>query len=596
MRVPVLKTQLPAPLISRYLEARTLRHLQSCVREFESVAATLGPAPTRIRLAVTGNYSTQFLAKGFPLALAARDVHAEVHESPYNQWQFDLLDPASQLSAFAPTHVLLALSSVDLAFSALRTPSAVADAIIGAVGMALRNTEAHIVVTLPEPLADELSDWSPAYAWRQDVCDRLRRSLTSSRVTLVDIEPLIRAAGSAAWYDERFYDSSKLPFHPDRTPALLARLADAIVGLVAQRCKLVITDLDDTLWGGRVGDDGYQALELDPAGPGRHFLRMQSFLAGLQSHGVVLAIASKNDRPLVEEAFARRPEMMLRLEDFALAEIHWEPKSVSVGRILDRLNLTRTGIVFLDDNPVEREEVGRLFPELVIPELPADPAERVPMLLETGIFDRRVVTEESRARHQMYAQNEQREGAMAVAASMDDFLAGLEMVMEALPVDDARERVLELIQKTNQFNLTTRRHSWDQVRDITGRGFGMCYRLKDKFGDNGIISVVLVDADQDQVARIDLWLMSCRVLGRRVEEAILGDVTARARERGFRRLVGEYLPTAKNDLVRQLYPKLGFSEIETRPERSLYGLEIDAPAENPAPPPILVVERSAATG
>lgn len=596
MRVPILTARLPALLLSRYFEARTLRQLQSCAREFETLASGLPPAATRIRLAITGNYSTQFLAKGFPLALAAREVHAEVYESPYNQWQFDLLDPASALSTFAPTHILVTLSSVDLAFSALRTPSAVADAIIGAVGTALRNTEAQIIVTLPEPLAEELSDWSPAYAWRRDVCERLRGSLTSTRATLLDIEPLIRAAGSAAWYDDRFYDSSKIPFHPDRTPELLGRIADVIAGLVAQRCKLVITDLDDTLWGGRVGDDGYQALELDPAGPGRHFLRMQSFLAGLRAQGVVLAIASKNDPALVEEAFARRPEMMVRLEDFTLAEIHWEPKSVSVGRILDRLNLTRTGIVFLDDNPVEREEVGRLFPELVIPDLPDDPARRVPMLLETGIFDRRVVTEESRGRHKMYAQNEQREGAMAAAASMDDFLAGLEMVMEALPVEDARDRVLELIHKTNQFNLTTRRHTWDDVLEIVRRGFGLCYRLKDKFGDNGIISVVLVDADQNGDGRIDLWLMSCRVLGRRAEEAILADVIARARDRGFCKLVGEYLPTAKNELVRQLYPKLGFTEVASRPEGATYRLDIDSLVEPIAAPPIRVVERSATAG
>lgn len=596
MRVPLLTSALPAPLLARCSEARSLRQLQACIREFDAIAPGLPAAQARIRLAITGNYSTQFLAKGFPLTLAARDVRADVYESPYNQWQFELLDPASALCTFAPTHVLVALSSVDLAFSALRTPSAVADAIIGAVGSVLRNTEAQIIITLPEPLAEELSDWSPAFAWRRDVSDRLRGSLTATRVTLVDIEPLIRAAGSAAWYDDRFYDSSKLPFHPDRTPALLARLADVISGLVAQRCKLVITDLDDTLWGGRVGDDGYQGLELDPAGPGRHFLRMQSFLAGLKAQGVVLAIASKNSRGPVEEAFARRPEMMLGLDDFTLTEIHWEPKSVSVGRILDRLSLTRTGIVFLDDNPVEREEVGRLFPELVIPELPDDPAQRVPMLLETGIFDRRVVTEESRARHRMYAQNEQREGAMAAAASMDDFLAGLEMVMEALPVEDTRDRVLELIHKTNQFNLTTRRHSWDDVLGILHRGFGMCYRLKDKFGDNGIISVVLVDGEHGGDARINLWLMSCRVLGRRVEEAILADVTARARDRGFRRLVGEYLPTAKNDLVRQLYPKLGFAEIDGRPEHAVYALDIDAPVERVVPPPIRVVERSAAAG
>ncbi|MDQ6719088.1 MAG: HAD-IIIC family phosphatase, partial [Gemmatimonadota bacterium] len=382
---------------------------------------------------------------------------------------------------------------------------------------------------------------------------------------------------------------------PDRTPALLARLADAIAGYVVQRVKLVISDLDDTLWGGRVGDDGYEGIELDPSGPGRHFLRMQSFLAGLQEQGVVLALASKNNRAPVEEVFEKRPEMMVGLKDFAATEIHWEPKSVSVGRILERLNLTRTGIVFLDDNPVEREEVRRQFPELIVPDLPEDPAQRVPMLVASGIFDRRVVTDESRSRSTMYAQNSERESAMASSANIDDFLRDLEMVMEVMPVDDARERVLELIQKTNQFNLTTRRYSWEDVSAITRRGFGVCYRLKDKFGDNGIISVVLVDAEGDE-GRIDLWLMSCRVLGRKVEEAILADVACRARERGIRRLVGEFIPSPKNALVKDLYPKLGFTERKSDSSKSDY-IRATEGADAPAGTDLIkLVERSAVAG
>jgi FkbH-like protein len=289
----------------------------------------------------------------------------------------------------------------------------------------------------------------------------------------------------------------------------------------------------------------------------------------------VLAVASKNDLANVREVFAKRPEMMLGWDDFAATEIHWEPKSLSVGRILERLKLSTAGVVFLDDNPVERAEVRRLFPDIAVPELPDDPAQRVPMLERSGLFDHRLATRESRDRNRMYAENAARDDAQRDAGDYQDFLRGLDMVMEAAPLEAARERVLELINKTNQFNLTTRRHSWSELATVTGNGFGRCYRLADRFGDNGIISVVAVARDAGEDARIDLWLMSCRVLGRKVEDAILADVAARARALGARRLVGEFRPTAKNALVRELYPRFGFHEIGRSGDATLYALPLD---------------------
>jgi FkbH-like protein len=267
--------------------------------------------------------------------------------------------------------------------------------------------------------------------------------------------------------------------------------------------------------------------------------------------------------------------MMLRLDDFAAAEIHWEPKSSSIARILDRLKLSTAGVVFLDDNPVERAEVRRRFPDIAVPELPDDPAQRVPMLERTGLFDHRLATRESRERNRMYAENTAREEAERDAGDYQDFLRGLKMVMEGSALDEARERVVELINKTNQFNLTTRRYNWGELANVVKNGFGRSYRLKDRFGDNGIISVVAVALEQQNDARIDLWLMSCRVLGRKVEEAIMADIVARARALGVRRLVGEYCPTAKNGLVRELYPRLGFQEIGRSGASVLYALPVD---------------------
>jgi FkbH-like protein len=289
----------------------------------------------------------------------------------------------------------------------------------------------------------------------------------------------------------------------------------------------------------------------------------------------LLAIASKNDPVAVREVFAKRAEMMLRLEDFAATEIHWEPKSSSLARILERLKLSTAGVVFLDDNPVERAEVRRRFPDIAVPELPEDPAQRVPMLARTGLFDHRLATNESQQRNRMYAENTARDEAQRDAGDYQEFLRGLKMVMEGSALDAARERVIELINKTNQFNLTTRRYNWGELAAAVRDGFGRCYRLKDRFGDNGIISVVAVARDSEDDARIDLWLMSCRVLGRKVEEAILADVVGRARRLGARRLIGEYIPSAKNALVGELYPRLGFDEIGRSSGNVLYALPLE---------------------
>ena len=419
----------PAPLFERYAVIATLRELLICVREFES-SPPFATGSSTVRLAIAGNYATQFLAKGFELALAARGLAGSIHECDYNQWQQETLNPTSALYGFAPTHVLLTLCAPELAYGSLRSPEAIGDAVASAVSRLLNGTTAQIFVTLPEPLADEVTDWSAAYAWRIQVQGNLRERLGDARVTLVDLEPLIRQVGVAAWYDERYYETAKLPFHPDKTPAVLARLADAIAGHVAQRVKLVIVDLDDTLWGGRVGDDGWEGLELDAAGPGRHFLALQMFLRGLRDQGVVLAIASKNHPESVDEVFARRRELLLSRQDFVAAEIHWEPKSASVARILESLRLSTAGVIFLDDNPVERAEVKSKFPDLLIPDLPEDPAKRVPMLLASGLFDRRVVTEESRNRSLMYRENAQRQSALAGVGDIAEFLSNLDMEME----------------------------------------------------------------------------------------------------------------------------------------------------------------------
>ena len=580
-----------AQLFTEYRKAADLRSLLACVKAFGSAPRPAVASRPAVRLAIAGNYSTQFLAMGFPLALAARDIDASIWESGYNAWQLDLLNPESELYSFTPTHVLLALSSIELSVGSLRTATRVVEAIADVASRVRAQTAAQLLITLPEPLSEETSDQTAAYVWRRDTCARLEATLTDPRVTFIDLEPLLRTVGHQQWFDDRFYDTSKIPFHPDRTPRVLARLADAIAGTVVPRCKLVVVDLDDTLWGGGVGDEGWQGVDLDVSGRGRHHLRLQLFLKGVHERGILLAIASKNDLEPVRDVFDRRPEMILRFDDFVETQIHWKPKSGSIEQILRSLNMTATGVMFLDDSPVERGEVRRQFPDLLIPELPDTPADWVPMLVDTGVFDRRVVTEDSVNRQHLYRDNARRHADRDAVEDIDQFLAGLGMELTVFDVSDHRDRVMELIHKTNQFNVTTRRHSWDDVRAVARHGLALCYRLTDRYGDNGIVSVMLLDREGDGDYRVDLWLMSCRVMGRRVENAIMEDTLRRAAALGGRRVVGEYIATPKNAPVRTLFERLGFEAIADTDAARRYGYCLDHRPFTAATPHIAVIDR-----
>jgi FkbH-like protein len=555
-------------ILERYSGMGDLRSMLAGIRDFEKCASGIEALGLpEVRVAVAGNYSTQFICKALPFALAANGVRGTVFESGFNAWQIDLRDPGSDLYAFSPSHIILTLTSIDLAYGSLRAPAEIVQALSGVIDSVMINSEARLLITLPEPLEDELSDQCSVYSWRRKTREAIQIVVQGNpRVTLIDIDPLVRSIGNRAWFDGRFYDTSKLPFHPDNTARISDLYASAVAGTVVPRCKLVICDMDDTMWQGRVGDDGWQGVGLDPSGGGRHHLRLQHFLKGLSEQGVLLAIASKNEVAPVLDVFRQRPEMILALDDFVARQIHWEPKSTSIERILTELNLTTAGVVFLDDNPVERDEVRRRFPDVFIPELPENVAEWVPLLVRSGRFDRRVNTDESKRRLELYGENAERERHKAAVGDIGAFLSDLKMRMSSYGLELHRERVLELIQKTNQFNLTTRRYGWAEVVAASAGGVALCYRLKDRFGDNGIVSVIIAKNEGDGVFSIDLWLMSCRVMARTFENAIIDDVIARVRALGGRELLARYIPTAKNAPVKELYDRLGFERGEVLPD------------------------------
>ncbi len=538
----------------------------------------------KLKVAVLANFSTQFLTMGLQLALNARGVESVLYEADYNQWERELLDVSAGLAGFQPDVVLLTLASELLAFrEAADEPAAFAARVASLVSAASRSLRCRFVVTLPPPLEEELEQTGWAYGWRERLCRELRTALDGMAV-LVDLTPLMVQVGAAGWYASRFYVAKKLPINPQVTARLADYLARTIVAIDRRPVRLVILDLDETLWPGIVGETGWEGIDLEAEGSGFSFLRLQRFLLGLHQRGVLLAVCSKNNPEDALEVFRRRPEMLLKEHHFADLRINWESKSVNVRAILKTLNLTEPGTVFLDDSPFERGEVRSAFPEIWAPDLPVDPADRVPFLASSGHFTLPTASAEDILRQDQYRAERERNSLEASAASLDEYYRSLSLVMTPQLINDKTlQRSVELLAKTNQFNLTGRRHGRESLlRLLDGPGNEVwSYRLRDRYGDYGLIAVLIGQREGDAL-KIDSWVMSCRAMGRTVERAILCHLLERARNGGIARLIGEYIPTAKNKPVDALYKGLGFAQQSCSPEGRLYVYEVASavPANN----------------
>ncbi len=343
---------------------------------------------------------------------------------------------------------------------------------------------------------------------------------------------------------------------------LVARLVAAKQG---RSFKCLVLDLDNTVWGGVVGDDGLEGLALGQGSAlGEAFVAFQDYARELSRRGVILAVCSKNDEANALEPFEAHPEMVLRRGDIACFVANWSDKATNIRTIARELNIGLDALVFIDDNPFERALVRQELPMVGVPEVSDDPTCFARALADAGYFEALAVTEDDRGRSSQYQANRERDALKATATDLPAYLRGLEMQLIWRRFDQiGLQRTAQLINKTNQFNLTTRRYTEDDVLAIMrdARAFGLQLRLLDRFGDNGIIAILIGRMVDEADLLIDTWLMSCRVLGRQVEPTSLNLIAEQARRLGARRLIGEYAPTKKNGMVRDHYAKLGFAPL-----------------------------------
>ena len=561
-----------------------------------------------IRLALLGSSTMAHLHPAIRVAGLRRGLWISIYENDYGQYWQELTDPASALHEFKPDAVLFALDSHHLAAGigaaidradADRGFGEMRDRIRECWRLAREAFRCPVLHQTPLPVHPTVlgNNEHRLPGSRHGLILRLNHELRGlaegEGADLLALDSRAAIDGLKAWHDPALWHRAKQEISPAAAPMygeLVARLLAAKQGRSA---KCLVLDLDNTLWGGVVGDDGLEGLVIGQGSAlGEAFVAFQEYARELSRRGVILAVCSKNDEVNAVEPFEKHPEMVLERHDIASFVANWSDKASNLRAIAEELNIGIDSLVFVDDNPFERSLVRRELPMVAVPEIGDDPATFAQTLADAGYFEGLAVTEEDRARTDQYQGNRQRERLKDSATDLDSYLRSLEMELIWRPFDKLGfQRTVQLINKTNQFNLTTRRYTDEDVLAIMGdsRAFGLQLRLVDRFGDNGIIAIVIGKMQGEEDLMIDTWLMSCRVLGRQVEPTTLNLVAEQAKRLGARRLIGEYLPTKKNGMVKDHYGKLGFTVMEAGEDGSSRGV-LDLPSFVPASTFITVTE------
>lgn len=555
-----------------------LPELMACATDIAALAAEAAASGAAVRrVALAADLTPDLLRQAIACAIAQDGELALVHAAPYGVMRQACLDGASALHAFEPDVVVLVPDwrqtleplPLEADAEAVAADTARQVQVFEAIWSALEARGCRIVQHLLVPpatqwrgMADRRSPASDAR--RVQALNDALIDAGAGRVTWLEADRLATSVGLAAWSAPRFFHAGKLGFDPRFLPDYLPWFRGAWRAVTGRTRKLLVLDLDDTLWGGTIGDDGLDGIALGPAhgGKGEAFAAWQRHLAGLAQRGVVLAVCSKNAPEIAATGFGHA-DSALRREDFAAFVCSWDDKATGLRRIAQELNLGLDAAVFVDDNPAERALVQQLLPEVAVVDIGVDPAQFVERLEAGHWFDQQAYTEVDHGRNAAYAALRQARAAETSSADMGSYLAGLAMQGRASPAlapDLPRLAQMEL--KTNQFNLTTRRYTQAQLAAQMQQAdrFVLAFHLKDRFGDHGLVGSLLAVREADAL-RIDSWLLSCRVFSRTAETFILRALVLWAREQGASTLVGEYRATARNAVVADLYARLGFAAL-----------------------------------
>ena len=568
--------------------------LGNAIKRCQAAGADFAPlAP--FKLGYLSSSTSDLIVDGLAAAAARHGVALEVTLAPYDQVMQQALEPASEINRAMPDAVLVAVDHtwLGLARPALdddasqRVDAAIAHLTQIISGLTVNSGATAILQTLAAPPVPFFGSFDSRFEGspRALVSAFNLRLLQVARETgslLLDVAALAERVGTDLWFDPLQWNLYKLPFAAEHVGAyadLVGRLLGAVRGK-ARKC--LVLDLDNTCWGGVIGDDGLDGIVVGQgSATGEAFLAVQQLALDLRERGIILAVSSKNDEVNARAPFREHPDMLLRERHLTVFQANWQDKSQNLEAIARELNIGVDALVFLDDNAAERAHVRAALPMVAVPELPQDPSWYPRYLAAAGYFEAVAFSSEDRQRVDSYTANARRAEVMASTREVGDYLSGLGMVMSFAPFNaQGRARISQLANKSNQFNLTTIRYTEAEIAalEIDSAAYTLQVRLRDSFGDFGMIGVVIARPSSIQTDswEIESWLMSCRVLGRKVEDAMLCEIARAATDAGARQLIGLYRPTAKNGMVAGHYPKLGFVPLEDRDGARQFALDLQA--------------------
>jgi FkbH-like protein len=594
-------------LASHALDLNQLTKLARIIEKARSEGKSLSPL-VPFRLAVLSNSTIDMIVPALVASAARRGIALEVIQPAYDQVAQEALTPDSKVNSSKPDAVLLALDyralPLKLSLGDAEASSATVQGVIGYLqalrdGIKANSNAVCIFQTFAPPVETLFGSFDRALPGTyRNLIDRINSELTEfvlgSGDVLLDTGALAETVGLANWHNTQLWNMAKFSFSDELIPLYADHVGRVVAAMRGKSGKVLILDLDNTVWGGVIGDDGLEGIRIAQGDAiGEAHLAVQQLALDLRQRGIVLAVSSKNTDEIARKPFEQHPEMLLKLDHIAVFQANWNDKATNIQAIAEELSLGLDSMVFLDDNPVERGLVRQLLPQVAVPELPEDPGYYARTLAAGGYFEAVAIAAEDLKRAGFYQDNAKRASLQKQVGGVDAYLASLDMTITFQSFDaTGRARIVQLINKSNQYNLTTRRYTDPEVTEAENEPdvFTMQVRLQDIFGDNGMISVIICRPAEAEVWEIDTWLMSCRVLGRKVEHMVLRQVLEHARAAGIRKLTGTYRPTDRNKLVMDHYAKLGFTKVWEE-ETGLTRWELLVEGADPESAPMKIVSQ-----
>ena len=533
-----------------------------------------------IKLAILGDSATQFLAIAIRGTGYSEKLDIETWEADFNQIERQVFDTSSELYKFKPDIVLIFFSSHKLLTKYNKLKPADYNSfstnhleLVERIYLTISSNLSAKIIYYNHPEINDAVFGSFANKTEAAFLFQLRKinfrlmefAVSTNNFFISDISSVQNQLGKINLFQPSVYINSEMVLSIDVLPQIATSTVTIINALQGSFKKCVIIDLDNTTWGGIIGDDGIEHIQIGSLGIGKAFTEFQYWIKKLQQRGIIVAVCSKNTESVAREPFEKHPDMVLKLDDIAVFVANWQNKADNIRHIQSILNISFDSMVFLDDNPFERNIVLENIAGITVPDLPEDPAEYLEFLYPLNLFETVSFSNEDEGRTKQYQIEAERSILQKTFTNEDDFLQSLNMQSVVEPFNKFNTpRVAQLSLRSNQFNLRTIRYSEADIENIGADDnyFSFSFTLEDKFGNNGLICVIILSKISIDTLFIDTWLMSCRVLKRGMENFVLNTIVHFAKDKGYQFLQGEYIPTAKNEMVKLHYSNLEFEKKE----------------------------------